>query len=80
MQACGGITAPMLPWKQEVRVVRVNRPGCPYFTEQEINLISLSYCLISQVIIIDRSSNISARLLIIGAFVYLILFSFLPKF
>ncbi|MEL7246488.1 MAG: ParB N-terminal domain-containing protein [Cyanobacteria bacterium J06573_2] len=34
MKACGGITAPMLPVKQEVRVVRVKRLACPYFTEQ----------------------------------------------
>ena len=38
MKACGGITAPMLPVKQEVRVVRVKRLACPYFTEQQSSI------------------------------------------
>ena len=34
LKACERITAPMLRWKQEVKVVRVKCLTCPYFTEQ----------------------------------------------
>ncbi|MGD1914298.1 MAG: hypothetical protein ACFB2X_26720, partial [Rivularia sp. (in: cyanobacteria)] len=36
LKARGRITAPMLRWKREVRVVRVKCQTCPYFTEQQI--------------------------------------------